>query len=63
MKLVNFEQQCFASFAHTTWSWKKDGRLEIMAGVEVGAELLDEIVVSAMAMLELERMANGTANA
>ncbi|KAI4195354.1 MAG: hypothetical protein LQ350_007251 [Teloschistes chrysophthalmus] len=52
--LVNSQNQWIARFDAASWAMKKVGRLEIGNGSIAGAAL-DEIVVSGLAMVELER--------
>ncbi|MCJ1429449.1 hypothetical protein MMC29_007363, partial [Sticta canariensis] len=55
LQLVNSEGNWLARFERTKFSRKKRGKLEISGGVQWGSGLLDEIVISGIAMAEAER--------
>ena len=55
LRLVNAEGNWLARFEGITFSLSKTGKLEIAGGVQWGPGLLDEIVISGIAMVEAER--------
>ncbi|MCJ1429226.1 hypothetical protein MMC29_007139 [Sticta canariensis] len=55
LRLVNAEGNWLARFEGTVFAWSKSGKLEISGGVQWGPGLLDEIVISGIAMVEAER--------
>ena len=55
MRLVNAEGNWLARFERSSFSLGKRGKLEIAGGVQWGPGLLDEIVISGIAMVEAER--------
>ncbi|MCJ1469551.1 hypothetical protein MMC07_008185 [Pseudocyphellaria aurata] len=55
LRLVNAEGNWLARFVGNVFAWKKRGSLEISPGVNFGPGLLDEIVISGLAMVEAER--------
>lgn len=55
LRLVNAEGNWLARFEGNTFSLSKTGKLEIAGGVQWGPGLLDEIVISGIAMVEAER--------
>lgn len=63
LRLVNAEGNWLARFEGTSFSWKKTGKLEIAGGVQWGPGLLDEIVISGIAMVEAERRRRNNAAA
>lgn len=52
---MNGEGNWLARFESSTFSVGKRGKLEISGGVQWGPGLLDEIVISGIAMVEAER--------
>ncbi|MCJ1265872.1 hypothetical protein MMC22_005754 [Lobaria immixta] len=54
LRLVNTEGEWLARFEGSTFSWTKLGKLEIAGGVQWGPGLLDEIVISGLAMVAAE---------
>lgn len=62
-RLVNAEGEWLARFEGITFSWRKTGKLEIAGGVQWGPGLLDEIVISGVAMVEAERTRNNNSAA
>lgn len=63
LRLVNAEGDWLARFVGKTFSWSKRGKLEISGGVQFGPGLLDEIVISGIAMVEAERRRRNNNNA
>ena len=55
LRLVNAKGDWLARFEGRTFSLGKRGKLEIAGGVRWGPGLLDEIVISGVAMVEAER--------
>ena len=55
MHLTNAGGNCLARFSCTAWARRKMGKLEVSGEVEWGPGLLDEIVISGLAMVEAER--------
>ncbi|KAL9577549.1 MAG: hypothetical protein Q9203_007417, partial [Teloschistes exilis] len=60
--LVNSNKEWIAKFDAAVWAMKKMGRLEVGDGGIAGAAL-DEIVVSGLTMIEIERRRNASASA
>lgn len=58
LELVTANGQWLARFVHTRMAWTKKGSLEMAPGVEMGTELWDEVIVSGLAMLEVEKRRN-----
>ena len=52
--LVNAKKEWIAKFLNAAFSVSKQGKLEIV-NRDLDGEILDQVVVSAMAMIELER--------
>ena len=59
MKCSDQEDRVCARFESSGWALKKDGKFEVEPFVN-GA-LMDEVIVSGLAMLELERRRKNTA--
>ena len=59
MLCIDEKEQLFARFQASGWAMKKDGKFELSP--EVGGVLMDEIVVSGIAMVELRRRRNRSA--
>lgn len=55
MSLINAGGNCLARFSSTAFARRKMGKLEVSGEVEWGPGLLDEIVISGVAMAEAER--------
>ncbi len=53
MKCLDGREQVCARFEHSAWALRKDGKFEVGRGVSGG--LLDEVVVTGTAMLEMLR--------
>ena len=54
------QQQVCARFHMSKWALRKDGKLELL-GPAVSGYLMDEVVVTGLAMLQLRKMVNNAA--
>lgn len=61
MKCSDQEDRVYANFESSGWALKKDGKFKIAPSVS-GA-LMDEVIVSGLAMLELQRRRKNNASA
>lgn len=59
MICLDQQQKVCAKFENSTWALKKDGKFEV--GPFVSGVLMDEVVVTGLAMLEARRRENNSA--